>query len=268
MHLTTETVAGYVALQPGSEANNAERIERLRLKIPDLDLQMRRVALDDHGEVVASLRLFEPYAGHFGLVQPRWRAGSEDRLAELAAELVTVARARGLTRLHTRLNLDSTPPEYQAALETLGFVVRIGRTEFKTPISALPDEQGTPIGWVSYEALGLKEAGALFERAGAGPQWEDTDVGVDLIEGYLAQEGMYVGPDCVQVGSLDGTPVAIVIAQVEIATGWSTITFMGIVPERRGHGLGKWVHRHGMAMMRAQGGSLYHGGTSDSNGPC
>ena len=45
-----------------------------------------------------------------------------------------------------------------------------------------------------------------------------------------------------------------------------TITFMGLLPAFRGRGLGRHVHRRGMALLRAQGGTLYHGGTSASNG--
>ena len=33
----------------------------------------------------------------------------------------------------------------------------------------------------------------------------------------------------------------------------------------RGKGLGKWIHRHGFSMMKAQGGKLYHGGTVTEN---
>lgn len=42
---------------------------------------------------------------------------------------------------------------------------------------------------------------------------------------------------------------------------------MGVIPEFRGKGFGKWVHRHGFMMMKAQGGKLYHGGTHGENLP-
>ena len=40
---------------------------------------------------------------------------------------------------------------------------------------------------------------------------------------------------------------------------------MGIIPEERGKGLGKWVNRQGFKMMKSQSGKLYHGGTHGEN---
>jgi hypothetical protein len=269
VHLTVETVDGFVALQHAalSAPERAERSQQLLAELPELDAECYRVAVDGSGAVVAALRMFEPYAGHIALLSPKCLPGAEHRMAPLAAEVVALARRRGLDQLHTRLPREGTPPAYLASLETQGFRLRDGRVEFKTPVADLPAEGATPLDWVSYETIGLGAAGALFERAGAGPEWERTDVGTDLITGYLKQEGMYTEPDCVQIGSLHGTPVAFVVAQVEPSSGWSTITFMGLVEQHRGKGLGTWVHRHGMAMMRAQGGLVYHGGTSLSNLP-
>ena len=59
--------------------------------------------------------------------------------------------------------------------------------------------------------------------------------------------------------------MAFVCAQVAPSDGWSRITYMGLVESARGRGLGRWVHRRGFAMMRAQGGELYHGGTAAEN---
>jgi len=59
--------------------------------------------------------------------------------------------------------------------------------------------------------------------------------------------------------------VALVCAQVAAESGWSRITYMGPIPAARGQGLGRWVHRRGFAMLKAQGGTLYHGGTAVEN---
>ncbi len=69
-------------------------------------------------------------------------------------------------------------------------------------------------------------------------------------------------PECIQVSE-----AGIVIAQVNPRTAWARITYMGLLPEHRGRGLGRWVHRRGFAMLRAQGGALYHGGTVETNRP-
>lgn len=73
--------------------------------------------------------------------------------------------------------------------------------------------------------------------------------------------------DCVHMGMLDDVPVSFVCAQVDLNDGWSRITYMGLVPSHRGRGLGHWVHRHGLTMLKAQGGVLYHGGTRTHNAP-
>ena len=72
-------------------------------------------------------------------------------------------------------------------------------------------------------------------------------------------------PECFQIGSLEGEDVAFVCAQVAAKDGWSRIAYMGLVPAARGKGLGRWLHRHGFAMIKEQGGKLYHGGTAASN---
>ncbi|MGK5088899.1 GNAT family N-acetyltransferase [Bdellovibrionota bacterium FG-2] len=69
----------------------------------------------------------------------------------------------------------------------------------------------------------------------------------------------------IKIAHIKHQPAALIIAQIESTTGWSRITYMGIMPEFRGQGLGKWVHRKGFNMMRKQGGTLYHGGTVVSN---
>jgi len=69
-------------------------------------------------------------------------------------------------------------------------------------------------------------------------------------------------PECIQVSD-----AGIVVAQVNPRTAWSRITYMGVLPAFRGRGLGRWVHRRGFAMLRGQGGVLYHGGTVETNRP-
>ena len=69
------------------------------------------------------------------------------------------------------------------------------------------------------------------------------------------------------IGSVDGEPAGIVVAQINPRTRWSRISYMGLAPRYRGRGLGRYVHRHGLAMMREQGGELYQGGTVETNRP-
>jgi hypothetical protein len=58
---------------------------------------------------------------------------------------------------------------------------------------------------------------------------------------------------------------AVSVGQVDRVSGWSRISYIGIVPAFRGRGLGIWVQRHGFDLMRRQQGTLHHGGTSAEN---
>ena len=104
------------------------------------------------------------------------------------------------------------------------------------------------------------------ERTVSLQTWVDpNEDALIALKGFLNEPTLTHGPECVQITHLKDQPAALIIAQIEPATGWSRITYMGIMPEFRGQGLGKWVHRHGFKMMREQGGSLYHGGAVSSN---
>jgi ribosomal protein S18 acetylase RimI-like enzyme len=98
-----------------------------------------------------------------------------------------------------------------------------------------------------------------------------TPDGVDVCEGSTAIENLLGGPytnmdpRAVQIGYWGEQPVAILFCLVDTGTGWSTITFMGLVPSHRGRGLGTQVHLHGIETLRALGGVTYHDGTSESN---
>ncbi len=55
------------------------------------------------------------------------------------------------------------------------------------------------------------------------------------------------------------------VVQINPKSGWSRISYMGIVPRFRGKNLGKWVHRYSFRVMKAAGGKQYHGGTVATN---
>ena len=95
------------------------------------------------------------------------------------------------------------------------------------------------------------------------PDW-DGDPAEEL-RGWLADPVLVTGPEVLQVGSLDGRPAALVCVQTNPRSGWGRITYLGVVPELRGRGLGAWVHRHGFAMLRTQGATRYEGGTATAN---
>lgn len=231
------------------------------------DLARIRATFDADGTARALLRIFVPAPQAYWLTTPRHRPGAAADTVGLLDALVALADARGWSKLATRVEADRLPGPYLAALGRHGFAVDNERVEYKTPLDALPPEGETPLQWVPLDAFGHAATADVIDRAGRGPEWEADDTGESVLAHALGQEHLYREPDCVQVGLLDGEPAAFVIAQVEPPTGWSTLTFLGVVPAFRGRGLGPFVHRRGMALLRAQGGTLYHGGTSATNHP-
>ena len=67
------------------------------------------------------------------------------------------------------------------------------------------------------------------------------------------------------LGFIKNIAVAYIHVQINPESGWSRITYLGIIPEFRKQGLGKFVHQHGFKMIKELGGTLYHGGTASTN---
>ncbi|MNL28151.1 Acetyltransferase (GNAT) family protein [compost metagenome] len=154
------------------------------------------------------------------------------------------------------------------ALEEIGFKKHHDRIEYKTLLSELPDEAGTPLTWkaVGTEGLDLEFAAKIMSRCSEGdPNLEPGFNSLESVKVDLADEELYHQQDAIHIGYLNNEPVAFVFAQTSPETGWARLTYVGVVPEARGQGLGIWMHRHGLAMMRAQGGIEYHGGTVAAN---
>jgi hypothetical protein len=142
------------------------------------------------------------------------------------------------------------------------------RIEYRLPITSLPDETGSPLLWQNVEEAGwpLLRVGKFLEQVSIrDPDYDPSESALSFMEDWLRDPVLSSGPSCIHIGFLKREPVAPVVAQVNPRTKWSRISYMGLVPKHRGLGLGKWVHRRGFAMMRAQGGELYHGGTHAEN---
>jgi GNAT superfamily N-acetyltransferase len=233
------------------------------------DLKNHFVVCSPDGEVIASTFVAQDqeHVFHIKVVQ----CLSQYANFELLKEACERALELGAHRIHFRLIDDSRAPLIREAAELEGLHFRSGRVEFKAQIFDLQDDAGTPITWKAIPDINdetLTQAGLLMERASEGdPDASPEDDGFECLKGYLSEPGLTSGPNCIHLGHIDQQPMAIVVAQIEAATGWSRITYMAMLPEFRNKGLGKWVHRHGFSMMRDQGGITYHGGTSEDNTP-
>lgn len=230
------------------------------------------VTLDGNRNVVWSLKVFPVQTGVYYAIPPRRRVEHLFTPSEFKRIIESIAdRCGSLKAISVQLRLEKGAQSQMMSeiLVSLGFNKLHERVEFKTLVADLPAETGTPLKWEAVSASGpidLEKAAALLGQAGQGdPDWSADDDPRQLLKSYLAEEGLYGGLDAIQVGFLDGRPAAVAVAQVNRETGWSRITYMGILPEFRGRSLGKWLHRRGFAMMQAQGGKEYHGGTVSTN---
>jgi hypothetical protein len=230
----------------------------------------RRVRTDPAGEIVAFAWLTPGGRDALVLWGPRIRGAAVGEAdATLIREAVDQARAEGVRALEARLTLALENDVLTEVLVGCGGTRCGGRIEYCTPIADLvPEDPDGPLTW-RPGALDRATADLFAATAGSGPN--ALEPGLDpfeVLRGYLEAPELSRDPAaCLHVGALDGEDVALVVAQVEATSGWSTCTWLGLIPSARGRGLGNGVHRHGIAMLRAQGGQLYHGGTALENAP-
>jgi GNAT superfamily N-acetyltransferase len=274
LKLTLDRLQEYVALTKAdkTEKERQKAIEELDrdFKSGKCDLEDCRVMKDSESQLMASIRLYPLGQGASILTQLVTRKGIPDedrnRATSLIAEAVDRAQISGCRTIETRIDVLAFFDAYRLALINTGFVHKGDRIEFKYPVEKLPDDEGNPIQWQPMDRVGFEKAAHLLYEVSQGqPDADPNEDPVEALKRYLSEPGLTNTPACVHVGFFNGNPAAFVMAQVNRATGWSRITHMGLVPAFRSQGLGKWVHRHGFAMIRAQGGTLYHGGCSQEN---
>ncbi len=235
---------------------------------------MKFEVLNADGSGRARLFVFQNYGRSYAL-QPIWPdparkdASAEDWVA-LYRQALERLRADGMAEAGTRV---SDIPEFAAfreRLPELGFRRRHVRVEYRAELEKLPTDEGSPFTWESMAPAGPWDEARVVEllrKVGRGdPDFdvENEDV-LEVLRGYFNDPELTNDPAHAQVGRLEGKSIAFVFAQVAPKSGWSRITYMGLAPEWRGRGLGKWVHRRGFELMRRQGGKLYHGGTLEQN---
>ncbi len=172
-------------------------------------------------------------------------------------------------QIQFRVVLDPDHEELIAMLPALGFRKCNTRLEFQKPVHELPGENGSPMTWEAMAPLGTlpeEEIARLLHAVAEGdPTYDPKEDVTDFIREVLSDTALTSGPDCIHVGRFQGEVAALVMAQVDPKTGWSRISYMGVLPSHRKKGLGAWAQRHGFAMMLSQGGRSYHGGTVDTN---
>lgn len=157
---------------------------------------------------------------------------------------------------------------FKKILVDLGFNKKSERIEYQIDVEKLPDDKNSPFMWKSASDLGWNEHDLIHfvsEVTKNAIGFDPNEKLEDFIQDFLKRDELTSGFECIHIGFLNETQCALAVVQIEQSTGWSRISYMGLIPEYRNKNLGSYVHRHGFEMMKAQGGKLYHGGTDLNN---
>lgn len=188
----------------------------------------------------------------------------------LFAQAKAAAIEFGAETLVVRLRKEYEADILRGILSEIGLTKISERVEYQCEISLLPDDAGSPLKWKTAKELGWDKnqiaqfTGDIIKDA---LDIDPDEKPEDFVQDWLQHDELTSGADCIAVGFFNDKPCTLVVAQINKQTGWSRLSYMGITPEFRGQGLGKWVHRQGFQMMKNQGGKLYRGGTHGENLP-
>jgi len=153
-------------------------------------------------------------------------------------------------------------------LPKIGFKKKNERIEFKKSVSELPNDEGSPLRWKSAKELNLTPEGIakiLRQVSEGDPDTDPTEDPLQFIQDFLADPVLTAGLECIHFGFLGEDIAALTVVQRNPKTGWSRISYMGVVPKFRKQNIGNWVHRYSFTVMKKEGGLLYHGGTTSTN---
>ena len=193
---------------------------------------------------------------------------TEEQWIGLLTQAKSAAIDFGAESIETRIRLEYEAETFRNLFHRLGFHKKAGRIEYQCDVKDLPGEEETPIIWETAKTLNWDKGqiaqftkdvveGALDVDPNEKPE--------DFIQDWLQHHEYTSGPECIAIGFQNHQPCALAVVQINIESGWSRISYMGLITSHRNKGLGKWVHRHGFTMMKEQGGKLYHGGTHSEN---
>lgn len=231
------------------------------------------LTLDTSGEVTGAAFLFACGGKAYALSLPSRVSLDPQVRAQDVAVVIREAVAQADQLQADPLDFRLVEVQHLLPLESLlvelGFRLSHRRIEFSAPVATLPTEAGTPLWWMPLSPAGpftLDFAAELLERAGDGDEeWTTAAENREILKAYLADEEYGSSLENIHIGGVAGNVIGLVIAQVIARTGWSRLTYMGLLPEFRGKGYGQWVHRHGFSMLKQYGGVQYVGGTTVGN---
>lgn len=137
-------------------------------------------------------------------------------------------------------------------------------------IAHLPDYEPLPQGWrtTSLAELGEERFAAAMLRASEGDSFDQStpESALDDLRELIEAAGPAFVPERWVVVSDDDSEIGVVLPQTfpdhpEVGT----IFYLGVVPERRGQGAGRRLHRYGMGRLRAVKAERYVDSTDPRN---
>jgi GNAT superfamily N-acetyltransferase len=248
-----------------------KRYELKRVAIENPELLKNYFVKIVKNEVVQGSRLFPTEQNHFAFIEPMNPEGVE--VENIVSEIIDRFYYLNGKNLICRISDDGNKEIINAALLKNGFIKVNERIEFKTPLKGIqfPNEEKSPLYFTALlkdGSMSLADLGKTMEQMCEGAHdFSEDDDGHECLKSYLNNSNFYTKKDCIQLGHIKDTQevAAILIAQTDLRSGWSTITYMAISPKFRGKGFSKWIQRKGIEMMKSQGGIEYHGGTHSEN---
>ncbi len=209
------------------------------------------------------------WADMFALKMKIVKPEAFDQLSDAICQVLKAAEAFGARQIMFRLIKDEIlSAQISRLLPQLGFKFKNERIEFTRPVIELPGDAGSPFSWKTAAELFWQPqniADTLKRVALGDPDTDPNEAPISFIQDFLDDPVLTSGLPCIHIGFVNNEPAAMSVVQINPKTGWSRISYMGVVPEFRRQGLGVWVHRHAFAIMKAQGGKFYHGGTGATN---
>lgn len=224
------------------------------------------------GVLMASVRLTHLWGSVYGIsLKIKSEDATMDDCQVILLQVIETARSLRAQRLELRLCTETLHFDSLAnPLQQLGFQRQHDRLEFRKELNRLPSDNGSPLVWKSAEELKYNHeqiAAAVGRVTEGDPDYDPAELPSDFIEDFVNHPRLTAGLQCISLGFLHGQFAALTVAQVDPTSGWSRISYMGVVSPLRGKGFGIWVHRRGFALMKRQNGTHYHGGTSAKNDP-
>lgn len=221
------------------------------------------------GEPLADIALVHLWADVFALKVKVLKIEAVSGLEKAIRHALEVAASLNARVVMFRLIKGETASEeISDLLQKLSFKKKSERIEFKKSVDELPSDDDLEIKWKNAEELGWSQqeiANTLKQVAEGDPDTDPNEDPLLFIQDFLADPVLTSGLRCIHIGFFDDEIAALTVVQINPKTGWSRISYMGVVPKFRKKNIGAKVHRYSFRVMKSEGGKLYHGGTTSTN---